>query len=177
MPPFSLSIHSFTPPTLPAQPTDVPDFTFRSPHISTIAAATSPLCFTISLPFARDKNPLYPATHLQLSYFHDGTGEIFPSKAITSQDLVKSEGEGEEHLYIVQVPPQEVPRTKVNEGRTSAADVNVYAWRGEKMLGKWNVGRIEDLGFVGLKSHPDALLFQKAWEAKQEAWEAKNGRG
>lgn len=167
MPQFSLEVRSFTPPTLPARPADAPASAFRSPHIPSVAVATSPLFFTLSLPSARDKDPLYPATHLQLTYHHEGTAEVFPSKAITSEDLVKSDSEGEEHLYIVQVPPEGIPRTKVNEGTTPDADVSVYAWRREKLLGKWSVGRIEDLGFVGLKSFPLAVLRQKTWEANR----------
>lgn len=168
-PQFSLSVRSFTPPTLPPQPADAPADAFKSPHIPSIAAATSPLFFTISLPSARENDPLYPATHLQLSYHHEGTGEVFPSRSIQSQDLAKSDAEGEEgeNLYVVEVPPHEVPRTKVNHETTSDADMSVYAWRREKLLGKWHVARIEKLGFVGLKSDPQAILFQKAGDARR----------
>ena len=166
MPQFDLSVRSFTPPTLPARPADAPPSAFRSPHIPSIAAATSPLSFTLSLPYARDENPLYPATHLQLSYHHKGTGEIFPPATIIAQQLVKCGTDGDEHLYSVEIPPNEIPRTKVNEGTTSNADVSVYAWRREKLLGKWNIGRIENLGFTGLKSNPLAVLRQKTWEAQ-----------
>ncbi|KAH8667034.1 hypothetical protein BX600DRAFT_463055 [Xylariales sp. PMI_506] len=164
---FSLSVRSFTPPTLPDRPVDAPASAFRSPKIPSIAAATSPLFFTLSLPSARDKDPLYPATHLQLSYHHEGTGEVFPSDNITAQDLVKSDADDDdEHLYIVQIPPKEIPRAKVNEGTSSNAEVNVYAWRREKLLGKWKVGEIEKLGFEGLKSTPLAVLRQKTWKAQ-----------
>ncbi len=167
MPQFDLSVRSFEPPTLPARPADAPPSAFRSPHITSVAAATSPLFFTLSLPYAREENPLYPATYLQLSYNHEGTGEIFPPTTITAQQLVKSGTDGDEHLYIVEVPPNEIPRTKVNEGTTSDADVSVYAWRREKLLGKWAIGRIENLGFTGLKSTPLAILRQKTWEAQR----------
>ena len=65
------------------------------------------------------------------------------------------------------MPPDEIPRAKVNQGATSAADVNIYAWRNEKLLGKWNVGRVEGLGLTGLKSHDVALLRQAAWAVKR----------
>ncbi|KAG6363683.1 hypothetical protein INS49_008784 [Diaporthe citri] len=57
-PQFSLSIHSFTPPSLPVRPADAPASFFRSPLIPSAAAATSPLCFTVSLPSSRDTNPV-----------------------------------------------------------------------------------------------------------------------
>lgn len=175
-PQFSLTVHSFTPPTLPARPADTPDSALRSPHILPPAAvATSPLTFTISLPSARDNDPLYPATKLQLSFSHQGTGEVFPPRVVTSQDLIKAdepEGEGEQHLYTVQVPPNEVPRAKVSHEQTTDADVSVYAWKGEKLLGKFLVGRIEGLGFEGLKSNPLAISRQKARATGPKAEEA-----
>ncbi|KAK2603099.1 hypothetical protein N8I77_009581 [Diaporthe amygdali] len=171
IPQFSLSVHSFTPPTLPDRPADAPASAFRSPLIQSVAAATSPLSFTISLPSARDTDPLYPATHLQLSYNFEGTGEVFIPDVIKSQDVkVEASSEAEsERLYVVRSPADQIPRAKVNEGATSAAEVRVYAWRGEKLLGKWSVGRIEGLGIEGLKSHPLAILRRDTWAAQRES--------
>lgn len=169
IPQFSLSIHSFTPPTLPDWPADAPASAFRSPLIPSAAAATSPLCFTVSLPSARDTDPLYPATRLQLSYNFEGSGEVFIPDAITYRDLVKSGDEAEPNLYEVRAPADQVPRAKVNDGAPSEAEVYVYAWRGEKLLGKWTVGRIEGLGIVGLKSDPLAILRRDTWAAKKAA--------
>lgn len=168
MPPqFSLSVHSFTPPTLPDRPADVPASAFRSSLIPSPAAATSPLCFTVSLPSGRDTDPLYPATHLQLTYNFEGTGEIFIPDVVTSRDLIKSADDTEPNLYEVRTPADKVPRAKVNEGAPSAAEVSAYAWRGEKLLGKWTVGRVEGLGIVGLKSNPLAILRRDTWAAKK----------
>ncbi|RDW82339.1 hypothetical protein BP6252_03451 [Coleophoma cylindrospora] len=161
---FSLSVLSYTPPTLPDQPIDIQASDFRSPHLPSIVAATSRLLFTISLPSARANDPLYPATHLQLTYTFEGTGEIFIPNVITSKDLIESSAEGETNLYNVQVPEGEIPRPKVNHGTTSTAEVSVYAWRREKLLGKWNVGQVKGLGIVGLKSEPIHILRQKARE-------------
>lgn len=169
IPQFSLSIQSFTPPSLPDRPADAPASAFRSPLIPSAAAATSPLCFTVSLPSSRDTDPLYPATHLQLSYHFEGSGEVFIPDVITSRDLLKSGSQDEPHLYEVQTPADKVPRAKVNEGAPSAAEVYVYAWRGEKLLGKWNAGRVEGLGIVGLKSDPLAVLRRDTWAAKKAA--------
>lgn len=169
IPQFSLSIHSFTPPILPDRPADAPASAFRSPLIPSAAAATSPLCFTVSLASSRDSDPLYPATHLQLSYNFEGSGEVFIPGVIASRDLVGSGGGDGPNLYEVQTPADQVPRAKVNEGAPSAAEVYVYAWRGEKLLGKWNVGRVEGLGIVGLKSDPLAILRRDTWAAKKAA--------
>ncbi len=123
---FSLSVVSFTPPTLPAQPTDEPPSSFRA-GFNPIAAATSPLGFSISLPSCRETNPPYPATHLQLAYSFEGTGDIFTPSFITSKDLVKSSTEEEPNLYTVEISPDNIPRPKVVHEATRAADVNVYA--------------------------------------------------
>ncbi|KAF2669589.1 hypothetical protein BT63DRAFT_425278 [Microthyrium microscopicum] len=162
---FSLSIHSFTPPTLPAQPDDINPSDFKSAiHSSrTIAAATSPLCFTLSLPSARPNDPLYPATHLQITYNFEGSGEQFIPNPITSRDLIDASTEEEVNLYSVQLSGNDIARSKVNHGMTSNADVSVYAWRREKLLGKWLVGGVEGLGIVGLKSEPIHRLRQKTW--------------
>lgn len=172
IPEFTLCVRSFTPPTLPDKPANAPPSGFRSPLIPSAAAATSPLRFTVCLPCARDTDPLYPASHLQLTYKFESTGEVFIPNVITSRDLVKTsgseaeaEGQTEENLYVVQAPAREVPRPKVNEGAPSAAEVSAYAWRGEKLLGKWSVGRVEGLGIVGLKSDPLAILRRDTWAA------------
>lgn len=161
---FTLSVLSYTPPTLPDQPTDINASDFRSPLLPSIVAATSPLLFAISLPSARDNDPLYPATHLQLTYSFEGTGEIFIPNVITSKDLIESSAEGETNVYNVQVSSGDIPRTKVNHEMTTTAEVSVYAWRREKLLGKWNVGRVEGLGITGLKSEPIHILRQNARE-------------
>lgn len=163
---FSLAVRSFTPPTLPDRPADAPPSAFRSGLIPSVASAISPLCFTVSLSSARDTNPLYPASHLQLSYFYESSGEIFIPNVITSKDLVNVGTEAEPNLYEIQAPAEEIPRAKVNDGTTSTAEVRVYAWKGEKLLGKWVVGQVESLGLEGLKSFPLALLRQKTWQAQ-----------
>lgn len=173
---FELSVHSFTPPTLPEQPTDVSPDEFRSPLGTTIARATSPLCFTVSLPSARKTNPLFPAGHLQLVYHWEDTGDVFVPRVLTSKDLDDVSTEAEPNLYSVQIPPSEIARAKVNHGTTSTADVQVHAWKREKLLGKWHLGQIEGLGFVGLKSGPEAVALQKIWGDKRAAWQAAHGR-
>jgi hypothetical protein len=148
---FTLSVHSMTPPELPPQPTDLPATAFKSSLISgSPVAATSPLLFTLRLPNARPKNPLLPASHLQVVFSYHGTGDIFLPRFITPGDLVHVPGEGD--LYEAQVAGDDVPRVKVNIGETSDATVSVYAWKGEKLLGRFEIGKIEGLGLIGLKS-------------------------
>jgi hypothetical protein len=38
------------------------------------------------------------------------------------------------------------------------AELIVYAWKGEKLLGKWTVGEIDGLGIAGMKSNELAML-------------------
>lgn len=169
IPQFSLSVHLFTPPTLPERPVDALASAFRSPLIPSAAAATSLLRFTVSLPAACETDSLYPATYLQLSYNFEGSGEVFILDVITSKDLAKLDSEAEPNLYEIETPARNVPRPKVNEGAPSAAEVFVYAWRGERLLGKWTVGRVQGLGIEGLKSDPLAILRRDTWAAKKAA--------
>jgi hypothetical protein len=171
---FSLSIHSFTPATPPEQPADAPPSAFRSSLfrsslIPSVASATTPLKFTMSLPGARHNDPLYPATHLQLCYHYEGTGDVFVPKFITSKDLnnVESGTHEEQNVFEVQVQPEDVLRAKVNHGTTNLATLIIHAWRNEKLLGKWTAGEMENLGLVGLKSHEVALLRQATWAANK----------
>lgn len=165
---FSISIESVRLPNLP--PTSIHDTapgTIRSPLIPSTLCATTPLCFTCDLPLARPKDPLYPATHLQLSYnFHD-TGEVFIPRSITSEQFVAVGDAG--RLFEVQVPVEDVPRAKVNHGATTDAQVAIYAWKGEKMLGKWDVCKIEGFGIEGMKSNGLAILRVETWKKNKEA--------
>lgn len=124
------------------------------------------------------KNPLYPASHLQLAYHYEGTGETLVPNFITSENLVKSTEANEEepNLFEVEVAPEDILRFKVNEGQTTTASLKVRAWRREKLLGEWTVGQIERLGFVGLKSEPIHLARVKAWEKRREEERAKRER-
>lgn len=69
------------------------------------------------------------------------------------------------------MPSDNIPRAKVNHGMTSTAEVTVYAWKGEKLLGKWTVGQVEGLGIEGLKSSD--LAISRA-EARTTALTAAN---
>lgn len=167
MPPFDLSVESFTPPNLPATPPNTSPAEIRSSLIPHILAPTSPLHIAVSLPHSQDTKPaLYPATRLQLAYVFEGTGEIFVPNAITSRDLVPADLT--RNLYEIEVLARDIPRAKVNHGMTSTAEVVLYAWKGEKLLGKWSVGRIEGLGIEGMKSNDLAISRAKAIRAARE---------
>lgn len=99
---------------------------------------------------------------------------------ITNADLVPvvetsgsaNDGNGSRtgSLYAAQVAAAEVPRVKVNEGASSAAMVSLFAWRGEKLLGKWDVGLVEGLGLEGLKS-------EEIHKRRVQQWESEGRRG
>ncbi|KAJ6782145.1 hypothetical protein PWT90_07437 [Aphanocladium album] len=163
---YNLSVHSLTPPTLPEIPEGTQPSDIRSGMIpGSFAAALSPLRFTLSLPDARPKNPLYPATHLQLTYFYPSSGEIYVPNLITPRDVVKADDDEEQStLYNVEIAPPDIVRVKVNEGETPDAEVRVNAWRNEKLLGKFTLGIIEGLGIEGLKSFDLAKRRVEAWK-------------
>lgn len=124
MPPLNLNIHSFTPPT---------------------TTTNRPLSIKLRLPNAvNDSNrPLHPATHLQLSYIYAGdkTHEIFMPRPITSETMELLNQE--EGLFEIEVAKAEIPRAKFG----IEAEVVLYAWRRENVLGRWSVGEVK--GLVG----------------------------
>ncbi len=163
MPDYKLSVHSLTPPSLPAIPADTQPNDITSSMIpGSFAAATSPLRFTLSLPDARPTKPLYPATHLQLTYFYPGSGEVFVPTLIMPADVVKKH-----ELYEVEIGVADIARVKVNEGESPDAEVRVNAWRNEKLLGKFTVDVVKGLGIEGLKSFD--LAKRRVAAAKERA--------
>ncbi|KAH8664658.1 hypothetical protein BX600DRAFT_302369 [Xylariales sp. PMI_506] len=145
MPQFNLSVRSFTTPEL-AKQQGKGEATGAADQPSYLVA-TSPLSFTVAVQSSRAKDPLYPATHLQLAYGFPGVGEIFDPSLITSKELMaksttNDDDDDESKLYTVRVRPADIPRTRLNveEAARHPADVHLYAWRGEKYLGKWDLG-------------------------------------
>lgn len=151
---FQLAVEGFTVPTIPKQPPELTRHDIASPHISSDCSPTDSLKVTLSLSCARPKSALYPATHLQLSFFYDGTGEVYLSRAIYQSDITVADCTDAAGLpcYELTVPGIELLRVKVNEGKTADAQVRAYVWKSEKLLGMWELGTIENLGFVGMKS-------------------------
>lgn len=151
MPPFNLTITSFTPPKLPQvdvqtyAPSAIKSWALIPPALRPLTS----LRFTILLPGARSNNPIHPATHLQMQYCYGGNSGVFVPDVIKPDRLVQLE---EENSFEVEIDPKDIPRCKVDEGNTSAASVIVYVWKGEKLLGQWAVGEIDRLGFEGFKS-------------------------
>ena len=162
-PQFSITVKSFTPPTLPLVPANVDPKLIKAATIPNIYGATSPMEFTVLLPSARPKNPLHPATHLILAYRFDQTGEHLVDEPILPEHLVSCGTEEEPHLYTIEVAPKHVARVKVNEGRTTDANVGVYSWKGEKLLGRFDIGHLEGLGIAGLKSEEIHKMRVEAW--------------
>lgn len=158
-PQFTLSVHSVRLPTLPRLPPDLEPSDIRSGLTPSALSATSPLQLTLSLPLAKPKDPLHPATHLQLSYKYQGTGETFVPESITRERLAWIE----DQLFELEIPSKDIIRAKVNHEQTTTAEVLVYAWKGEKLLGKWSVCHIEGLGIGGMKSDGVPRLRYETW--------------
>lgn len=170
-PDFHLTVIGLKPPLLPHyDPTTNPPIKIQTPlNLPPEIAAQSSLAITISRPTtspAHPKNPLYPATHLQLSYGFAGTGEVFVPSMIRPRDLLKLEdGSTTENIYQINVSSSLIPRAKVNRGTTSTAEVMIHVWKGEKLLGTWFAGRVANLGIVGWKE--DDLAVSRVEAAKR----------
>jgi len=106
----------------------------------------------------------------------EGTGQIFLPRVLTGEDFDPLGEEGHGHgsdggnLYTAQVAASEVPRVKVNEGASIKATISLFAWKGEKLLGKWDIGQIERLGLTGLKS-------EEIHKRRVQQWESKGRKG
>jgi len=119
----------------------------------------------------------------------EGTGQIFLPRVLTGEDFapvvqtngdadadgdedgdgdgnVHADGRSSSNIYTGQVAADEVPRVKVNEGASTTATVSLFAWKGEKLLGKWDVGQIEGLGLTGLKSEEIHKRRVQQWESE-----------
>lgn len=97
--------------------------------------------------------PLYPATHLQLRWvFSDGTdvftGEIAPGSIRTTRGEHDEEESGgpPDITYHIELPREQMPRVPVTADEEGTADVTLYVWKGDKILGQWPVGQVEGLG-------------------------------
>lgn len=170
MPPaaeFSLSIISLTPPDLPPPPPDATEKTIKSPLIPHAASATSPLLITISLPPGREKDPLWPATHLTTSVHWDNSGSVYQPDQITSKDLIKSDDgdDPDAKIFTIEIPPKRVPRAKVDEGTSGDAEIKLYAWKNERLLGQYDAGTIRGLGLIGFKASEISLRRQEVRDA------------
>lgn len=161
-PAFDLVVQSFTSPTLPGIPSDLDKSAIRSPHIANALRALSPLDVHIVLPHAKEKNPLHPATHLNMEYFYDGTGAVMGHDQITADRLECVDME--QKLFLLRVPPEGILRVKVNHGESADAEVRVCAFKDFKLLDKWVVGQIKGLGLEGFKSEPIHLKRVEQWK-------------
>ncbi len=94
---------------------------------------------------------IYPATGLQLSFANNGH-EPFMGR-LTARDVEILEGDdatsssgsaGEPRLCSFRIPSGEIPRFAF-EGAGPETEVRLHAWRGEKWLGTWPVGKLTGL--------------------------------
>lgn len=86
---------------------------------------------------------------------------------ITSKDLSKSDtgDDPEAKIFIIEIPPNKVPRAKVDEGTSGDAEIRMYAWKNEKLLGQYEVGTVHGLGLTGFKATEISLRRQEVRDA------------
>ncbi len=84
-----------------------------------------------------NSNPIHPATALQLSFRNDDN-EVFIDR-LTPRDISV-----DDDLCWLHIDNDTVPQFKHRPAAPAQEDFDVvlHAWRGEKLLGSWVVGRI-----------------------------------
>lgn len=100
-------------------------------------------CRSHTYPFPTLITFQYPASNLQLSFARPSDNqEIFLEKRITVHDVQHSVT----GLCTVLVEKENVPRYAVKEmpagGEEDEVLVRLHAWKGERHLGAWEVGRL-----------------------------------
>lgn len=82
----------------------------------------------------------YPASNLQLSFQRPSNDQEIFLERITARDVQHSDA----GLCTVLLEKDNVPRYAAKEAKELEEDVLVklHAWRGEKHLGAWEVGRL-----------------------------------
>lgn len=94
---------------------------------------------TFRLPF-ESRDPIYPASGLQLSFERpEHEQEIFLER-ITSRDITMSDS----GLCSLKLPQSEVPKYASKPGmKEDGVVVKLHAWKGETHLGMWEVGTLD----------------------------------
>lgn len=94
---------------------------------------------------ADGRDPIFPATYLQVSYKFGNAQEIF-GEIFTTRDIVGDpSGNG---VYHVGVPFKDVPIAMVKKEEDLDVEVSLHAWKDQKYLNSWVVGEIKDWGFL-----------------------------
>ncbi|KKY35775.1 hypothetical protein UCDDA912_g04260 [Diaporthe ampelina] len=101
----------------------------------------------LSVSFRRgveSRDPIFPASGLQLSFERpDCDQEIFVER-IPARDVQSSES----GLCTVSLPKDDMPKYAVPKGREDTVGdvvVKLHAWKGERHLGAWEMGRLSGL--------------------------------
>jgi hypothetical protein len=99
--------------------------------------------FTTSAREGRD--PIFPATYLQVSYKFGNGQEIF-GDIFTARDVVSdAPGSG---VYHIDVPSKGVPVARVKREEDLDAEVSLHAWKDQRYLDSWVVGEIKERGLM-----------------------------
>lgn len=127
-------------------------------NISSFSAPPSSpltLSFTTTTPGTTrgQPRPLHPATHLQLRWVFPNGTDLFTDE-IAPEIIRTTRGEHDEGAsggppditYHIELPRKQMPRVQVTADEEGAADVTLYVWKGDKVLGEWPVGKVEGLG-------------------------------
>ncbi|KAK8917264.1 hypothetical protein VCV18_009722 [Metarhizium anisopliae] len=97
--------------------------------------------FTMSANTGRD--PIFPATCLQVSYKFGRSREIF-GQVFTARDVVSDESDG--GVYYIGVPSKNVPVARAASEEHLDVEVSLHAWKDQKYLNSWIIGEIQRWG-------------------------------
>ncbi|KAJ4386812.1 hypothetical protein N0V93_009710 [Gnomoniopsis smithogilvyi] len=89
------------------------------------------------LPY-ESRDPIYPASGLQLSFARPSDDQEIFLERITARDVQYADT----GLCTVLLEKDSVPRYNVKELTEEEVLVKLHAWKGERHLGAWEVGRL-----------------------------------
>lgn len=105
----------------------------------------------------------------------DNSGASYLPEPIISKDLIKSDDgdDPDAKIFTIEIPPNKVPRAKVDEGTSGNAEIRLDAWKNEKLLGQYDVATIHGLGLLGFKATEISLRRQEVRNAAKAKDAAK----
>jgi hypothetical protein len=115
-----------------------------TPRSLTITTSHLEIAFAVTNPVSAEAavtagNPIAPATYLQLSFDFGDDMVVFPDVAtFTPRDVVTARN-GQSGDRMIRLERKEIPKQAKGN---AVPEVKIYAWKGEKMLGGWVVGRL-----------------------------------
>lgn len=129
----------------------MPSFTLTPLPLSAPASTEAPVRVSFRVPASqvrparnnKPEDPIFPATGLQLCVQHAGH-EVFVERTTSREiEVVQESDESWECTFMF--PGTDLPKFRPTigvPGFDAEAELWLYAWKGERVLGKWRVGTL-----------------------------------